>query len=123
EKGVAHLVTSDVRAFAGKEGTGADCCMEEVKARRILKIAASVKRVQVDSIVEDDRQCGADLPLSSSGHNAAPEIGGAAEGEGAGVKAKLGRTRLIDLRSGGASADLERQRLCSWIRHRDGYGG
>src|SRR4051794_21106295 len=79
---VAHLMAAHVRALAGEEGAPADGGVEEVEARWFAEVAAGIEGIKVDSVVQDDGERGADLPLRTLGNELAPKVGRASQRSG-----------------------------------------
>ena len=81
--------------------------MKEVQAGLILKIAARVEGVEIDAIIEDDRQRAAYLPSGSGREDRSPEIGRSAERSGSRIKTEILGARLVNGRCWRFAADLK----------------
>src|SRR5690242_14396044 len=96
ENGMTHLVTGDVRTFAGKVHSPLNDVVEEVEAWRVAEPAPGVERVQVDPAIELDGKDFADLPPRAAWNDGRPERRRASEGTCRRVVEKRRRTRMED---------------------------
>src|ERR1700694_2105308 len=88
-----------------------------MQAWRLATASARVKGVEVDATVDIHRQDLADVPRGSGGHEAAPEVGRAAQRARRGVIHKVDDPRWVDLWDRSLATRLVGQRLGGLVRH------
>src|SRR5258708_4911285 len=114
---MSHFVATNIGALPGEKRAPCNGVMEKMQAGGVFKIAAGVKCVQVDTVINDDWQSVANLPFRAAGDNLAPKVCRAAQGGGSRIEAEIGSSRLVDGRGRRGSAKFKRERLGGLNRH------